>query len=69
MVNYPSLPLPQFAPRPFECDPMLLQSPYRAGMMVGLGDGSVKLMSSTVSQYSWNRALNPADEDVFDNTW
>jgi prepilin-type N-terminal cleavage/methylation domain-containing protein len=68
-VTYPSLPLPQFAPLPAECDCTLLQSPYRAGMMVGLGDGSVKLMSSTVSAYSWNRALNPADEEVFDNTW
>jgi prepilin-type N-terminal cleavage/methylation domain-containing protein len=67
--SYPSLPLPQFAPVPANCDFTLLQSPYQSGMMVGLGDGSVKLMSSSVSPYSWNRALNPSDEEVLDSTW
>jgi hypothetical protein len=36
---------------------------------VGLGDGSVRLVSFGVSQYSWNLALNPADGQTLDNSW
>jgi hypothetical protein len=63
------LPLPQMAPTPNNCYPMLLQSPYAGGILVGLGDGSVRSVSSGVSQYSWNLALNPSDGQVFDNSW
>jgi prepilin-type N-terminal cleavage/methylation domain-containing protein len=68
-MNYPMLPLPQMGPNVNACDPMTLQSPYTAGMLVGMGDGSVRMVSSGVSQYSWNLALNPADGQVFDNSW
>jgi hypothetical protein len=51
------------------CDPMLLQSPYSAGLMVGMGDGSVRLVSSGISPYSWNLALNPNDGMTFDSSW
>ncbi len=67
--NYLSLPLPQMAPSVNACDMMTLQSPYTAGIMVGLGDGSVRLVSSGVSQYSWNLALNPNDGKTFDSSW
>jgi hypothetical protein len=46
-----------------------LQTPYAGGILVSLGDGSVRSVSSGVSQYSWNLALNPADGKVFDATW
>jgi prepilin-type processing-associated H-X9-DG protein len=36
---------------------------------VCLMDGSVRTVTSGVSQYSWNLALQPADGQVFDNTW
>ncbi len=52
-----------------DCDPNLLQSPFSGGMMVGLGDGSVRMVSTGVSQLSWNLALNPADGQVFDGSW
>ena len=68
-ANYLALPLPQARPAPADCDPMLLQSPHSGGMMVGLGDGSVRMVSTGVSQFSWNRALNPADGQVFDSSW
>jgi prepilin-type N-terminal cleavage/methylation domain-containing protein len=68
-ASYPSLDLPQIAPNPNACDPMRLQSPYESGILVGLGDGSVRLVSSGVSQYSWNLALNPADGQTFDSSW
>jgi prepilin-type N-terminal cleavage/methylation domain-containing protein len=69
MDTYPALMLPQFGPIPAACDSMRLQSPYSAGILVGLGDGSVRLVSSGVSQYSWNLALNPTDGQTFDNSW
>jgi prepilin-type N-terminal cleavage/methylation domain-containing protein len=66
---YPSLPLAQLAPNINSCDPTLLQSPYTGGSLVGLGDGSVRMVSSAVSTYSWNLAFNPADGLVFDSSW
>jgi prepilin-type N-terminal cleavage/methylation domain-containing protein len=66
---FPALPLPQWAPTPSACDSMLLQGLYPSGMLVGLGDGSVRPVSPGVSQYSWNLALNPSDGQVFDPTW
>jgi hypothetical protein len=68
-ANYLALPLSQLAPNVNTCDPMRLQSPYTAGLMVGMGDGGVRLISSGVSQYSWNLALNPNDGMTFDNSW
>ncbi len=64
-----SLPLPQAAPSLDNCDPMRLQTPYAGGILVSLADGSVRTVSTSVSQYSWNLALNPADGKVFDATW
>jgi prepilin-type N-terminal cleavage/methylation domain-containing protein len=68
-MSFPMLDLPQIGPNMNNCNSMLLQSPYAAGMMAGLGDGSVRLISSGISQYSWNLALNPADGMTFDNSW
>jgi prepilin-type N-terminal cleavage/methylation domain-containing protein len=66
---FPNLPLPQMAPSLTMCDPMLVQSFYVSGILAGLGDGSVRLVSSGVSQYSWNLALNPNDGQTFDSSW
>jgi prepilin-type N-terminal cleavage/methylation domain-containing protein len=68
-TDYLNLSLPQLTPNVNTCDPMMLQSPYTGGIMVGLGDGSVRLVSSGVSQYSWNLALNPNDGKTFDSSW
>ncbi len=67
--DYLALMLPQMAPNVNACDPMLLQSPYASGLMVGMGDGSVRMVSSGVSQYSWNLALNPSDGQTLDSSW
>jgi prepilin-type N-terminal cleavage/methylation domain-containing protein len=63
------IPLPQQAPTPANCDPTLLQTPYSGGIVVGLGDGSVRIVSSSVSQYSWQLAITPADGAVLDSSW
>jgi prepilin-type N-terminal cleavage/methylation domain-containing protein len=68
-ANYLALPLPQFAPSLGDCDSMRMQSPYAGAFLVSMGDGSVRSVSPSVSQYSWNLALNPSDGKVFDATW
>jgi prepilin-type N-terminal cleavage/methylation domain-containing protein len=68
-VNYLALPPPQMAPNSTACDPMRLQSPYLGVFLAGMADGSVRPVSSAVSLYSWNLAVNPADGQTFDSTW
>lgn len=68
-TDFLSLPLPQWAPAPASCDPQRLQSPYPAVFLAGMADGSVYFVSSGVSAYSWNLAINPADGRTFDNSW
>jgi prepilin-type N-terminal cleavage/methylation domain-containing protein len=68
-ATFSNLPLPQMAPGLATCDPTLVQSFYAGGIMVGLGDGSVRLVSAGVSQRNWNLALNPADGQLFDGSW
>ena len=40
-----------------------------AGTMVSMFDGSVRIVSTGVSQWSWNCALLPNDGLVFDSSW
>jgi prepilin-type N-terminal cleavage/methylation domain-containing protein len=67
--SYPNLPLPQLAPDPAACDPMLVQALYTSGMIVSLVDGSVRNLSPSITQYSWNLAMNPKDLLDFDSSW
>jgi prepilin-type N-terminal cleavage/methylation domain-containing protein len=64
--NYP---MPQCGINPMQSDPTRFQSSHTGLILVGLMDGSVRPVSSGVSQYSWNLALNPADGLVFDSSW
>ena len=80
---YPSAPplapppyLVQFNPSPTALwgQPNFYNNSAAAGfhisvIMVAMMDGSVRTVSSGVSQYNWNVALQPADGQVFDNTW
>jgi prepilin-type N-terminal cleavage/methylation domain-containing protein len=65
-ANYP---LPQCGVTPMQADPIAFQSMHTGLLLVGMMDGSVRPVTSGVSQYSWNLALNPADGQVFDNSW
>jgi prepilin-type N-terminal cleavage/methylation domain-containing protein len=80
---YPSAPplapppyLVQFNPSPSALwgQPNFYNNSAAAGfhpnlIMVALMDGSVRSVSSGVSQFSWNVALQPADGLAFDGTW
>ncbi len=66
VANYP---LPQCGVNPLLADPARFQSVHPGIINVALMDGSVRVIASTISQQSWNMALNPADGGVFDSTW
>jgi len=64
-----NLNLPQLKPTQAQCNPALLQSPFSGGVLVGLGDGSVRSVSTGVSQATWQSALLPNDGIPLGNDW
>ena len=60
--------LPQIGVNPLKADPNLSQC-YHAVMVVGLMDGSVRKIGSSLSQVTWTYALNPADGQVLGSDW
>jgi prepilin-type N-terminal cleavage/methylation domain-containing protein len=74
--NYPwqYMQLPQNQPpiKPTaagQCDPTKVQGFYAAGMLVGMGDGSVRLVNSGVSQPTFGKAVDPADGLPLGSDW
>ena len=74
--TYPAAigPASIFQPRPVPwqgpvCDPSRAQSPRQAGILVLLGDGSSRLVSTGVSATTWWAACTPASGDSLGNDW
>jgi prepilin-type N-terminal cleavage/methylation domain-containing protein len=69
--NYPwsYAQLPQIAPTQKQCDPARVQAFNTSGIMVGLGDASVRAVSAAISQPTWGRAIDPADGGVLGSDW
>ena len=63
------LPLPQIRPAVSACNGALVQGPYAGGIMVGLGDGSVRLVGSGVGNPTWSYAIYPNDGQVLGTDW
>jgi hypothetical protein len=61
----------QVRPAPYlgNCDPTLASTAHTGGMMVGLVDGSVRLVSSTINPTTWWYALTPAGGEVLPSDW
>ena len=69
--NYPwSFAVP-FQPKPpvKACDPLRLQSFSLGGIMVGMGDGSVRSVSTGVSAATWGQAIDPNDGLPLGSDW
>jgi prepilin-type N-terminal cleavage/methylation domain-containing protein len=64
-----TLALPQFNPSPVNCNPCLLNSSTDGGILVGLFDGSVRIVSQGISQYSWSCAVQPNDGLALGSDW
>jgi prepilin-type N-terminal cleavage/methylation domain-containing protein len=58
----------QLTPLPGKCDPVILQSPHSV-MIVGLGDGSVRPVSASVSTTTWLIACIPETGQVLGSDW
>ncbi len=59
----------QVAPRIADCDPRLAQTPHPAGMLVALGDGSVRILSPGMSPTTYWAAVTPASGEVLGTDW
>lgn len=51
------------------CDPRLASAPRSAGILVGLGDGSVRLLSSSISPDVWWHACTPNGGELLGEDW
>jgi prepilin-type N-terminal cleavage/methylation domain-containing protein len=65
------LPTQTFQVRPAlkDCDPRQPQTPHAGGMLVGLGDGSVKTLNPAMSPKTFWAAVTPAGSEVLGNDW
>jgi prepilin-type N-terminal cleavage/methylation domain-containing protein len=71
-VNYgANYPLPQCGVAPLQSDPTRFQSCHPGVINAALMDGSIRTISSSISQSNWNLLLNPSDGMSFDptNSW
>ena len=61
--------VPPIKPIPTNCNPCLLQTPFNAGILALLGDGSVRIVSGTISVTTWRNAVQPADGNPLGSDW
>jgi prepilin-type N-terminal cleavage/methylation domain-containing protein len=59
----------QVAPTQTNCSGQLATAFTQSGILVGLGDGSVKTVSSGVSVATWQAAVDPADGAALGSDW
>jgi prepilin-type N-terminal cleavage/methylation domain-containing protein len=61
----------QVAPNPYQtaCDVSVAQSAHTAGMNVGLGDGSVRFLSGSISGTTWWYACTPSGGETLGTDW
>ncbi len=59
----------QTRPRADECDPRLAQTPHANGMIVALGDGGVRVVSSSVSVATYWAAVTPRGGEILGDDW
>jgi prepilin-type N-terminal cleavage/methylation domain-containing protein len=60
---------PQPKPSPFNCNSCMLQGMSAGGIQVGLGDGSVRNVSTNISATTWANAVQPADGNTLGSDW
>jgi len=63
------IPLFQSKPNPANADWTLVQGFSTAGICVAMGDGSARLVSSSVSQQTWTYAISPNDGQPLGSDW
>jgi prepilin-type N-terminal cleavage/methylation domain-containing protein len=64
----PTMPIQEMPPLTC-CDFRIMQTPHTGALMVGLGDGSVRSVSPSISWTTWYRACNPRDGNPLGDDW
>jgi type II secretory pathway pseudopilin PulG len=59
----------QVTPAAAKCDPALAQTPHPAGIIVGLGDASARVLSKAISPQTWWYACTPSGGEILGNDW
>ncbi len=59
----------QAGPNPEACNWYVTQGGHTGGMMVGLGDGSTRVVSTGMSVVTWSYACTPAGGEVLGPDW
>jgi hypothetical protein len=59
----------QNSPAPQACDYTVTQGAHTGGMVVGLGDGSVRTVNTGISLVTWQRACYPNDGLTLGSDW
>jgi prepilin-type N-terminal cleavage/methylation domain-containing protein len=65
----PTYGVPQYLPTDTACNPLQLQGFSLGGLLVGLGDGSVRSVSPTITAQTWQNAILPADGQMLGSDW
>jgi prepilin-type N-terminal cleavage/methylation domain-containing protein len=68
-VGWGNLLPPQSNVLPTNADPTRMQSGHPGVVLVGLGDGSVRTVSASITQTTWQNAMQPDDGMVLGSDW
>ena len=69
-AGYPAAPKFQMQPNSLtNCDPARPQSPHTGVIQACLGDGSVRAISPSISDFTWSCAVNPGDGNALGGDW
>jgi len=70
VVGYPAAAKFQVQPNFINnCDYQRPQSPHTNGIVVTLGDGSVRFLTSAITDVTWARACDPQDGQPLNSDW
>jgi len=61
--------LPQWQPTDSACNAFRVQSFQSGGIQVGMADGTVRTVASTITPSTWGNALQPADGQTLGSDW
>ena len=70
--NVASWKLPQVAPKlgaGGTCDPTTASAGHTGAVLVGIGDGSIRGVTASLSMRTWNAALTPTGGEVLGSDW
>jgi prepilin-type N-terminal cleavage/methylation domain-containing protein len=69
-AGYPACPIFQVQPNWLNnCNSIQPQSPHPGGILVGLGDGSVRFVAAGLDTTTWARACDPQDGAPLGSNW